>query len=273
MSNATDNGSFHLKPNKPETYDGRRDYLTVSTLMYTLEQYLNLSQINSPNVSLPEGSKIAFASSYMKGAAAVWWFNIVTAGNVPATWEQFKASVNTEFIPLDHVKRSRDRLRRLRQLHSVSKYLSEFRNLILAIPGMSEGEKLDRFIEGLKYPVRVEVLKTHSDSFEECARIALNVDSAIWRASSGSRADGAQGNRGSTSNSMPTPMEVGNTEGSKRSRNQTEQRKRDIERGACFTCHQVGCRPWKHRAPAVNNVDSKNTDETIESDSDTESEN
>lgn len=83
----------------------------------------------------------------------------------------------------------------------------------------------------------------------------------------------AQGNGGSTSNSMPTPLEVGNTEGSKRSRNQTEQLKRDIEGEACFICLHVGCRPWKHRAPAVNNVGFNVTDETIESDFNPESEN
>lgn len=112
----------------------------------------------------------------------------MTVSNVPAPWEQVNASVNTKFIPLDHVKRSRDKLKRLRQLHLVSKYLSKFCNLILAIPGMSIGKKLDSFIEGMKYPVTAEVLKTHSDSFEECACIVLNVDSPIWGASSGSRA-------------------------------------------------------------------------------------
>lgn len=128
---------------------------------------------------------------------------------------------------------------------------------------MNKGRKLDQFIEELKYPIMVEVLKTHSDSFEKYARSALIVNSAIWKASSWSRADGAQGNRGSTSNSMPTSMEVGSSEGSERSRNRTKQREPDFERGACFTCHQVGCRPWKHRARAVNNVNFKNTDETI----------
>lgn len=89
----------------------------------------------------------------------------------------------------------------------------------------------------------------------------------------GSREDGVQGNKGFTSNSVRTSMEIGNTEGPKRSQNQTEQRERDIEWGACFTCHQVRCRPWKHRVLAVNNVDYKDTEKTIESDSSTESQN
>ena len=64
-----------------------------------------------------------------------------------------------EFVPSDHVRLARDKLRRLRQTSAVSKYLAEFRNLALTNPDMTDGEKLDKFCVGLKYEVRVEVLK------------------------------------------------------------------------------------------------------------------
>lgn len=48
------------------------------------------------------------------------------------------------------------------------------------IGNMHDGEKLDRFIVGLKYHVRVELMKTICNTFEESARIALNIYSAIW---------------------------------------------------------------------------------------------
>lgn len=56
-------------------------------------------------------------------------------------------------------------------------------------------ERHDRLTEQLKYPVRVDVLKNHSYSFKECARIALYVDWSICRASSGARAYEANENR------------------------------------------------------------------------------
>lgn len=87
MISSSDNGSFHLKPNKHETYDGRHDYLTVSTWLFILEQYLCLTLIVSSDVPLPDSRKILFASSYIEGPATVWWFNAVTAGNVQASWE------------------------------------------------------------------------------------------------------------------------------------------------------------------------------------------
>lgn len=93
---------------------------------------------------------------------------------------------------------------------------------------MSEREKVDRFTNGLKYNFKIEVLKSSSDSFEDCARIALNMDGAIWRANRGHF-----GYQSDASESGPTPMEIGNIKGV-RSNARTGQRKKDLEKGACF---------------------------------------
>lgn len=44
---------------------------------------------------------------------------------------------------------------------------------------MNDGEEMNRFVEGLKYSVKVEVLKSGCNSFPDCAPIALNKDSLI----------------------------------------------------------------------------------------------
>lgn len=119
------------------------------------------------------------------------------------------------------------------------------------IVDINEGEKVDRFVDGLKFNVRVEVLKTNCTSFEECARIALNIDSAIWRARRGQV--GSYSN--SFENSGPTPMEIGNV--TRTLRDLAGQRKIDLSRGACFKCHKVACRPWKCGRPKVNNMEGE----------------
>ena len=169
----------------------------------------------------------------------------------------FKLLLTTEFIPADHTRRARDKLRKLKQVGSVDKYLSEFRNIVLMIADMHEGEKLDKFVEGLKYNVRVEVLKSGCNQFEECARMALNVDSAIW----GARRTlepftPTRQNAGSTH----TPMEIGNVNGSGSSQPQREQRRKDLMTGSCFKCHKKGCRPWRCDSLRVNHVSMRNND-------------
>lgn len=137
---------------------------------------------------------------------------------------------------------------------------------------MHEDEKIDRFLQGLKYNIRVEVLKSQADTFDACARIALNVDSALWRAS-GRNAFGDRQNAFTSSQNQATPMEIGNVQHRNLSNSQQGQRKKDMEKGACFRCHKVGCRPYICR-PKVNNVtfeDSTNIDNLSDSESDTHS--
>ncbi len=139
------------------------------------------------------------------------------------------------------MQRSRDRLRRLVQRTSVSTYLSEFRNIILTIPGISEGEQVDCFCQGLKPQVRLEFMKAGAQTMNEASRIALNVDAALFGAGM------HHGYYGHTSG--PTPMDIGNF----------EQRQRFRERDACFKCHKVVCRPFKCRKKGQKKVSIRNT--------------
>lgn len=106
----------------------------------------------------------------------------MNSANTANTWDEFKHELTSKFVPVDNAHRARDKLRRLKQKTLVEKFLYEFRNTILLIDSMSEGKKIDRFVDGLKFEVKVEVLKAGPGSFEESARIVLNVDGAIWRA-------------------------------------------------------------------------------------------
>jgi len=247
-------GPISLKPNKPETYDGRRDYLVINTWLYKIEQYLSLLMITNPNMQLDESTRITYASTFFTSTAAVWWYTLVQVGQVPTTWVAFKEAVIREFVPEDHVRRARDKLRRLTQTTSVSKYLADFRNVVLTVPDITDSEKWDKFCAGLKYEVRLEVMKSAVTSFEDAARIALRVDSALWNAGhfprSGQEGTGARA--GGTD--RPTPMEIGNIE-QQRGRRWDAQREKDYKRNACFKCHKVGCRPWKHgKSLDANNI-------------------
>lgn len=62
----------------------------------------------------------------------------------------------------------------------MSKYLSDFRNVILTITGINDGEIWDRFCSGLKYKVRLEVMKSTVATFEEATKIDIRVYSTLW---------------------------------------------------------------------------------------------
>ncbi len=196
--------------------------------------------------------KISFTATFPSGTDAVWWYTRVGSNVVPKSWNDFEAALIQEFVPFDSVQRSRDKLRKIFRRNSVSSYLSEFRNIVSTIPGMSEGEQVDRFCQGLKPNLRLEVMKAGVHSTNEASRIAQNVDSAIFGA--------GMYHAYSKEASGLTPMEIGNF----------EQRKHDRERNACFKCHKVGYKPYKcaNKSPQkviIGNTSVKNGSESTSS--------
>lgn len=99
----------------------------------------------------------------------IWWYQIGSAGHIPATYTEFKNLIIHRFVHLESSRRTRDRLRRLEKNTSVSKFISDFRNIILIIVDMTEGETLGHSFssDGLNYEVRIEFMKSQARSFEE----------------------------------------------------------------------------------------------------------
>eukprot|EP00171_Calliarthron_tuberculosum_P012621 IDg12621t1 len=171
---ATESVTFRL--NQLEDFEGKRDSITFNTDNYKMEQYLALIQICSSSLVLAEENKIMFVSTYLSGASAVWWFTLVR---------------NQAVLVI--------------QVSSVAKYLFEFRNAVLTIPDITEGEKFDKFVEGLKCVVRFVVMKSTVTTFEEAAQVSLRVDSAIWSAGSTQHPFGG-------TKKTSAPMEISNLE-------------------------------------------------------------
>lgn len=101
-------------------------------------------------------------------------------------------------------------------------------------------------------------MKTTVTSFEEAAKIALRVDSALW----GSQFYGHKGGNGngdgpssSTDIGAPTPMEIGNNEGC-RNRFKDPNREEDFRNNRCFVCYKAGCRAWKHTGQKIRSVNN-----------------
>lgn len=180
------------KPSKPETYDGRRD---PEIWLYGVELYYAASSIVS------EYTKIAFADALLRGDALIWR----RTTDSPATWEEWKALLISAFQPVNPTETARDLLARLRQTTSVSVFAAIFRATILRIPHITDDEKKDRFIRGLKPKIMHDVKMRAPDSFDEAVRLAVRLDSLdIWRPSN----PRDHGRTGNSNPSRPEPMDL-----------------------------------------------------------------
>ena len=129
----------------------------------------------------------------------------------------------------------------------------------------------------LKYDVRLEVIKSSFNKFEQAAQFAFSIDSELYRAKMSIKMSSSH--RGSETGDVIVPMKIGNVETKRgpQSSRMSQRRTKELQNNACFMCHKVGCRPWKHGKNniSVSNVEFvKNADDGSGEESDiTESEN
>ena len=200
-------GKLGLKDYKIEDYSGERSARVVTSWINRMERGLNLlgSQISD---GIDEATAIAIASYNLKDKAQVWWDNLLDMEK-PTNWKEFKVAVRNQFIPTNNAQRIRDRLSDLRQTTSVHRYYNAFSDLLLELGDeMSDADKLDRFMRGLKEQIRLVVRAQLPQTFEEATKISLAIDSDAYQASKGKN----HFSKYRSADNGPQPMELGKRE-------------------------------------------------------------
>lgn len=178
--------------------------------------------------------KLPWKRRIFSDTSAVCCCNPVKSNSIHRSPAELREPLAKEFFPANHSRHACDRLRPLPQTTSVQKNLPNFRTIVLSIEDIHDGEKIDRFIKGLRYTGWIEVLKSQAKHFEDTFRMVINVDRTIWRAGGWNLRYDNNTDRIKTSFVGPTSMEIGNNHrkyesilGARR-----EQRSRDIRSGS-----------------------------------------
>ena len=237
-----------VSPAKPDKYNGALG--KADQWCFEVEKYFECCNLQDPQ-------RVPYAGAMLTGNAAIWWRSVCQeAANPITTWAQFKADLIYNFKHIDDVKLARDRLRSLRQRTSVAGYYADFTRAIFQIPGITEEEKMDRFLSGLKPALQKEIALREPTTFADLTKMASKLDTVLYSAdrrsylaSNLARSAGA----GRTSNYRPshsgaTPMELGaihagpSTSRTSYPRNKLTPAERDKLRreGRCFYCRELG---------------------------------
>jgi Retrotransposon gag protein len=188
-----------VKIAKPDTFSDSRKEAKAEEWLFQVEQYFKLINENKEEV------KVQYAASLLRGAAATWWRSQTQGQDSQlCTWEEFKQGLISIFTPINGEQLARDRLANLRQTNTVSGYLQRFRVLCLQIPDITDKEKKDRFIRGLKRYPGVEVAIRQPASFEDAAKLAATIEQAATTYQQGSFY-----NHQPAPSYGPQPMEIG----------------------------------------------------------------
>ena len=170
--------------------------------------------------NVPKIQRVKVAKSKMKGSALSWW-NFLQNERIEeekepiATWKRMKSEVKKQFIPEDYEVLMHQKLQSVRQkdLH-VGAYTKEFHKLTLRAQVLeNEKQKLARYLNGLKYSIKDEVVLFNPKSVHQCYQMTLKIEEKIKRKNDShgrgkggnNRSGGRFGGRGSLNRSQGEP--------------------------------------------------------------------
>ncbi|CAI7835255.1 unnamed protein product [Closterium sp. NIES-53] len=183
-----------LKPQCPPCFDpSQRGGPTVQAWLFTMNVFFDA------NYASEDSAKIRYAMSLLRGPAMDWWRVIVTKSTdyqtLPAregqtgpwapsyfvevpqyhTWDACCAGLRARFEPIAASIAARQRLRTWRQFGSVQDYTSGFLALCEQVGYMHEGERIDRYIGGLKHEIAKEIQMHNITEFNKILAMAENL--------------------------------------------------------------------------------------------------
>lgn len=237
-------GGSAPKPNKPEIFTAKKKQ-RVDLWVFNMTQYFAATAV-------AEHRKVPFAASFLQGAALTWWQAHITLAATPnsgvtliTTWLEFSERIIAQFKPINSEKVARDALYSLKQTKSVIGYIFQFNLLCLDIPQITDSEKLDKFIRGLKPNIQSKLLIEDPNTTTQAMEIAQRIDSVYYRTYLMNKRGGDDGgvramdidNIEHTHNKSTSSINAIEKKSKKLS---PEEQKRCKDNKLCFNCKETG---------------------------------
>ncbi|KAI9919698.1 hypothetical protein PsorP6_017721 [Peronosclerospora sorghi] len=150
------NREFKIEGESMPTYHGRPNE-SVDEFIFEAKLFMSGKNIDY-NRHANQTRIVAMLASNLRSGAASWYHSRVTVDQRPIMdIDEFERVLTAEFIPPDQQQRLRAALRACLQTGHVDDYVARFRKIIAQVRDMSQLDKVDRFVEGLKTETKKEV--------------------------------------------------------------------------------------------------------------------
>ena len=149
--------------------------------------------------------QVAMAAAQLRGSALDWWAALSSPEQSPlrSSFVAFEQALRARFQPINSAQTARLALDSLRQgaKQSVADYISSFRRLLVAVPDMSDADKVHRFVQGLRCAIQQPLIVHGVDTLDKAIAMASRVGSlGLYAASSAAAAAHSHGDAMDLSN-------------------------------------------------------------------------
>ena len=169
-----------IKVPRPPEFNGKQP--TPVNWCFSMHNYL---VAEGGNEFLNAATAVHTAAAYLRGTALNWWRQHeqeVYRGLAPQydNWYQFRDAIITQFTPVQPEVSAREKLDTLRQIRDVYSYANEFTSCMLELPSMDEGDRIHKFIKGLKPQIRAHVWLQNPVTLTKATELAVKADAVLW---------------------------------------------------------------------------------------------
>ena len=246
---------INLKPERPPSYTGNRGD-SLEAWIFQMGRYCHL-------LPVPEANRVAFAGTFLKGHAAMWWRTAceqIEQQPAGAQWDLFIAGLRAQFQPVNTTKTARTKLDNIKQRTSVLAYNTEVSEIMLQIPDMHEEDRIHAYLKGLKPQTAFQVAMQQPATLLIAQGLADTADAIQWHLKSQPQYQERRPYRKDTQG--PTPMDldaIGKLTNSERERLR--------KNGGCFRCRKTGhlardCTLPNRQAPRINAIEEEQPEES-----------
>lgn len=200
------------------------------TFLDNFENYADLMKFHGRQKAL------AFAS-LLKEDAAVWYRSL---GKL-LTWKDFKEEFLHRFRDPQAEANARAKLHRLKQTGSAKKYTEEFKRLAACLSEMTEADRFQTYLNGLRANLRTSLQLVEVKTFEAAIRKAEEMDDILFQ----EKLRAAEEHRQSPKERVAVVTEkLRDRKPDQSKKKQDDPKTKELrelrKKGACFHCKKVG---------------------------------
>lgn len=155
----------------------KKDQMSFRVWQYA---YLNYCDAVGLDTQTNAESCIVVAAALFAPDVAFWYRTeyIPAPKPTPVTWEFFVQCLTDKYEPVPVGFTARTALKSIRQTGTIEEYNAAFNEVITLITDMSEADKVDKYIDGLKQALRVKVASTLTRTLLESMTVAVQLEAA-----------------------------------------------------------------------------------------------
>ncbi len=142
--------------------------------LFQFEQCMIINQI-------PESMWTQLSFPYLKDNAAIWYLSTFQEKDTSKySWNKFKKMIKSTFEPYDNSTLLRSKLKSLKQGNDLDVYIKEIRLILMQLPDMSELDKIEYFIDGLKPKTQKWIRYERAQTLEQAIEYATSYERSFF---------------------------------------------------------------------------------------------